>query len=181
MYPPGIPVSIAMTFTTAHIFHRCSSQRIVYCKTWKFLYVSFMWATWANGIEGNYFHFGVKLHSNWPNMNQWRASIDQRCVQVTIFSLILECYCITLVHQPLSNMFVCLTASSYIIYYYTFLKKIPLFRRDQCSRAFVVLLWWNDVFSLSWTITLQVKGKLNSWKPAFAFWEIDWDNIILGI
>jgi len=44
------------------------------------------------------FPCGVTLHSDWPRTNHWIASIAQRCVQVAILPLILECYCSTLDH-----------------------------------------------------------------------------------
>jgi hypothetical protein len=51
-------------------------------------------------------------------MNQLKASIAQRCVQVAVLPLILDCYFSTLYHQPLSNKLLCLTASSYKVIFF---------------------------------------------------------------
>ena len=78
------------------------------------------------GYKETYFHCGVTLTSNWPYMNQWKASTAQRCVQVAILPSILGCYFSSLDHRPIRNTLLCLTAFPIKSYYYTFLEKIPL-------------------------------------------------------
>ena len=46
-------------------------------------------------------------------MNQWKASIVRKYVQVAILPLIIGCYFSTIDHYPLSNMMLCPTAFSY--------------------------------------------------------------------
>ena len=108
-------------------------------------------------------------------MNQWKASIAQKCVEVSNLPLIVGRYCSTIDPHPLSNTLLCPTASSY--------KMILLQLSQENSTAYAVIQVAESLFCLCDKMpayfsvplicsvimfTLKIKGTLNSWKEVFS-------------
>jgi len=113
VYRPCSTVNVAINCRSAHIFHRCSSCNIFCSNTCMFSNVSFMWTARASVIEGN-------LFPPWRN-TALILTLDEsmkglHCPEVCsswILPLILDFYCSTIDHHPVSNTLLCLTASAY--------------------------------------------------------------------